>query len=212
MPKRRVWKHRYRRRTVKKATYPPPELKFKDTSIANVPASATGLFMTSLTIIPQGDDEDEREGRKISVTSLTTHIHAFLAAGTTEAEHDHLIMCMVLDTQVNGSTPSALDYVVLNTNDLTFRNLSNSQRFKTLWRRDFDLNYTAAGGNGTAIETVGTNQNITVHYKFKKPLTISYSGVTGATSFTESNGLFLYVQSRHGLASANSQTRVRFYG
>ncbi len=207
-----MWRYKQRRRTVKKAVYPPPELKFHDIPIANVPASATGLFMASLTIIPQGDDQDEREGRKISVTGVATHIHAFLAAGTTEVSHDHLIICLVLDTQVNGATPTALDYVVANTNDLTFRNLSNSQRFKTLWRRDFDLNHTAAGGNGTAIETVSNAVNQTVFYKFKKPLTITYSGTAGSTAQTESNGLFFYVQSRHGLASSNMNCKVRFYG
>ncbi len=198
----------------KGSKFPAPELKFVDVSTAAVPVPSTGVFKSTLVLIPQGDKQSEREGRKVSVVSVATHLHVFLDEGTSEAQHDHVIICLVLDRQTNGALPSATDYVVSATNDTTFRNLSNAGRFKTLWRKDYSLNHQGAGGDGTTNFLVKFSTDDMAFYKFKKPLIIQYNDslTTGVVSTQESNGLFLYVQSRHGFGRVNMQTRVRFYG
>ncbi len=191
-----------------------PELKFFDTTISASPVPSTGVFQNSLVIIPQGDGQSNRDGRKIQVKSLTTHMHFVLdtVASASLAHHDTILVKLVLDTQVNGALPLALDYVVDSTNSLTFRNLANSQRFKTLWARSVNLFPHAAAGDGSTNDSGEYAIDMTVHIKVDVPIYYNASASTGAISTQESNGLFLYFQSRHGEADIFTQTRMRFYG
>ncbi len=207
----------YRQPVKSNGFVPPPELKFIDTSLNLSPVTSTGAFVGSIVIIAEGDGESDRDGRKISVTQVTTKLHLVMdpTAGTgLTGTHNAVKVCLVLDTQVNGATPATLDYEVAPTTFLTFRNLSNSQRFKTLWTRIYTQNTTAAAGDGAVNDTGSTGTDDIIHYKFKTPLIIQYnnSASTGAVSTQESNGLFLYFKGRHNFSNLFTTTRVRFYG
>ncbi len=217
MPGRRAAITRRRANYRRPSRYPAPEHKFFDTTIDLAPVISTSTFNQSLLTIAEGDGENEREGRKISITGITTKIHLILnenSGASLPGTHNAVKVCLVLDTQTNGAIPTTSDYEVLPNTFLSFRNLSNSGRFKTLWTRIYTQNATAAAGDGAVNDSGTFATDDVVHYKFKKPLVIQYNNsvTTGAIASVESNCLFLYFKGRHNFSSIFTNTRVRFYG
>ncbi len=190
------------------------ELKFIDDARNSEPVASTGAFQTSMVVVAQGDGPSTRDGRKIVVTQITTRMHIFLntLAAATLPAHDVMIVCMVLDTQVNGTAPSATDYVTTATSSLTFRNMFNTHRFKTLWRREYTIFPHAAAGNGTANHTGETSYDDIVTWKGSIEIIYNNDSTDGVVGTQESNGIFLYFQSRHGQVSINTNSRLRYYG
>ncbi len=96
------------------------EKKFKDTVVADAVVSATGFISTSLNLVVQGVDEEERIGRKIIIRSISARFEVFLPSLSNIADLDggDVVRIMIfIDKQANGAMPSVTD--ILETGHIT---------------------------------------------------------------------------------------------
>ncbi len=125
------------------------ENKFFDTSVDDAVIAAT-MAITNLGVIPEGDGESERVGRKITVSQVLWKYQCIIPSTAAVANTSDIIkMFLVMDTQTNGAVFTSTDLLDTDVWD-SFRNLSNTQRFKVLWTHDMVLKAQAGAGNGTA--------------------------------------------------------------
>lgn len=109
----------------------PKELKLFDEVETQLPVAAGVVFR--LNDITQGDDYNQRDGRKINLVSLHMQWHYLLAATAVAIELWHAI---VFDCRGAAALPSYLDIFTVDTVQGPFINPSNRERFKILyiWR------------------------------------------------------------------------------
>lgn len=176
------------------------EKKFFDTALSflfdttgEVPATG------QLTLIPQGDTESTRDGRKATIKSIQIRgILSFAPGATVGTGASYLYL--ILDTQCNGAAAAVTD--VFTSNDMTTNmlNLNNSGRFRILkkweWAWNVGAGVSAAYNNATKLLEFYKSCNIPV----------DWSSTTGAITEIRSNNLFL-------MAGANAQDdTVQFTG
>lgn len=185
------------------------ELKFFDTANAwtfdftgEVPATG------QLNIVPQGVNESERIGRKITIKKIDVRLVISPNAATWVGSALRLLL--VQDTQCNGAaaTYSGVAGVLESTDVMAFRNLENVNRFVVHKDWMFVLNPTAG---------VTTSMNLTKKIlKFSKEVSIPIEydsvGTSGALTTTRSNNLFFIARSDNdddSIAVAGV-TRIRY--
>lgn len=193
-----------------------PEKKFWDTALSfaidetgEVPATG------QLCLIPQGDTENTRDGRKCTVESVQIRARAIFAPGAASGAtitHVYLIQ----DTQCNGAAAAAGDVFVnaanppvASTNFTSgMLNLTNSGRFRIL--KHWVHNWNSQAGVTTAYNNV--EKQIEFFKKCKIPL--QFSSTTGALTEIKSNNLFLMAgnSGADDLVSWNGTCRLRFRG
>jgi len=111
-------------------------MKFVDTSgtIAKGVASGQWSDRQLLSGIAQGDDLDQRNGRKACLTSLQLRVTSdFKAADPVNDPISNYIFRYIIfwDKNPNQATPAVTDVVAVNSST-TFKQLDNRQRFKIL--------------------------------------------------------------------------------
>ncbi len=159
------------------------ELKFYDTSLSShaltSPSDATGgecnpSATVNFTTIAQGDGEENRDGRKVTVKSVFINgtIKVPLQTNQTATEGAAVVfLALVHDTQTNGAQ---LDSESVYTNKVAassgaaspMRNLKFSSRFRVLATRRFALEQPQVVYDGTNIEQGG----------YEKPFVLSWRG------------------------------------
>ncbi len=185
------------------------ENKFFDTARASV-AIGTGGTITnlSLNLIPQGVTESTRVGRKCTIKGLFIKGQLFLnevTDGSSSADVARVIIYH--DKQANGTTAAVLD--ILETATLnSFRNLSNSNRFRILHDKTMNLAIPSAAGNGTTQEWGRVMKNFKINKKLSMP--IEFSATTGAITEIRSNNIGVLMISSAGFATVLYTARVRF--
>ncbi len=204
---------RYKTPTRMKAAMDLVEYKFKDTTVDFSSVATTGEVSGSICLIPQGDTESERDGRKCVIKSIWTRLHFFMpvlnAIPTTVNSHEVVKVWCIHDKQANGSVPAATEFLQ-DTEWDTFRNLQNIDRFEILWVRQFSFNPVAGAGDGVATDWTYNTQHINIYKKVNIP--IEYSGTTGSIGTIKSHNIFYVAISEKGLVFCNGRTRVRFVG
>lgn len=186
-----------------------PEKKFFDTALsfdfdltAEVPASG------QLVLIPQGDTESTRDGRKAVIESV--QIRAALsfvpAAAATAATITNL--WLVLDTQCNGAAAAITDVFTSNVASTAMLNLNNSGRFKIL------KHWVHTWGPGAGATTAYNNVFKQLEFYKKCKVPIDWSSTTGAITEIRSNNLFLMAGATgtDDLVHLEGNCRVRFRG
>lgn len=169
-----------------------PELKFFDTAISFLVDDTAEIPATGqLSLIPQGDTQSTRNGRKCIVKSIDIHGTANMvpAAGATAAVVVYFYV--ILDTQCNGAAATVAD---ANTGIFTNANLAianhtlaNGSRFRVLKKWVFAFNSTAGA-------TTAYNNCIVPFAFYKKceiPLEYDAAATTGAITTIRSNNIFL---------------------
>lgn len=206
-----------------------PEKKFYDiditnTNIAGVATNFTtnGVHTNSQTIvgIPQGTTENERIGRKCTVTNIYARLSFdFLANAVSnisagDSSQEMVRVMMYWDKQCNGAAAASTD--LLETNLIhSFRNLANSKRFVVLYDRTFTWNATTTGGgNGTANDSAVVRNNYLVKISKKCFIPIEFLLTTGAlTSNIASNNIAMIIWGKNGnimQIETGSKIRIRF--
>ncbi|AGS36186.1 putative viral capsid [Circoviridae 4 LDMD-2013] len=188
------------------------ELKFLDTSIDDAIVSTTLTVQTAgPNLIPQGTAEDERVGRKVVVKSIHWRYRCLLPSSTSQNDTSEVIRVMLLlDKQCNGSYPGASEILQTNNDWQSFNNLSNKDRFVTLYDKTIALNSMGNGGNGTTNESNEVRHCEEFHKKVNIP--INFDSTTGAVTEIASNNLVVALISEGGLPVFNSNMRIRFEG
>lgn len=183
------------------------ELKFIDLDIDDSSISASGTVFNSVNLIPQGTTESERIGRKCTIKKIGWRFRVHLPAGTIQTGLNTARIIMFLDKQCNGATAAVLN--ILETADFqSFRNLTETGRFRILMDRTYDMNYSAGMGNGTSNDTVGIACSDTLYKDVNIPL--EFSSTTGAITEIRSNNIGILTISSLGVCALESKVRIRF--
>ncbi len=188
------------------------ELKFHDIDLNDTLISLAATITDSVIKIAQGTTESTRVGRKCTIRNIGWKFEILLngtAAANINAV-DVLRVILYLDRQCNGATATATE--ILESDDYqSFNNLSNKQRFYTLMDRTYDLNQTAAAGNGTANDTAPRILSDSFYKKVNIP--VEFSSTTGAITEIRSNNIGVMLISKTGdLMTFASKFRFRFTG
>lgn len=194
----------------------PQEKKFYDTShtftSAASAAFAVGATSPVLTLA-QGTGASQRVGKFIYIHSIDIRGHIKIDGSKQSNSDQPWKICLMLDSQANGSMPSASDVWEDPTDFYGFAQLDNSNRFRTLKciqgiavcnaRRDTDppLNY------------VDRIQKLTKHIRFKTPLKVTYNSTAGAIAEIVQNNLFFTFANNASTAATGTfqmTTRIRY--
>jgi len=153
----------------------------------------TALLNGNLTLlngITQGDDDFERVGRKIQMTSVTIDIECWKDyAGGTSSAPSFCRGVLFLDKYPNGSAPlisELYDTSTLNYNDGAKRNMTYRDRFKVLSDEIFTL---SSSGDQGSMHVVRLHKNINFN--------TTYIG-TADTIAAISNGALYYAMDGDG--------------
>lgn len=187
------------------------ELKFHDVdlSLANIPQ--IGLRNADLLTIAEGNGEEERIGRKITIKSILIRANALLPGGTNLAQASETVRFMVVqDTQANGAQAAATD-VLETANYKAFNNLANSSRFRVMLDKQLTLRCSAGSGNGTTDNHLQNEYNFNFYKKCSIPIEYDNTASTGAISTIRSNNILVFAFGRAGgIADISGKIRFRF--
>ncbi len=167
----------------------------------------------SLVRIANGTSESTRIGRKLTIRSISWRFVINLPeldAGATPGPGDTLRLMLVLDKQANGVLPGVQD--IWEAADFqSFNNLANSQRFKTLMDRTYNLNYLSLASDGVGVVSQATVDRSDSFFKTCN-ITIQYTDnfTTGAISTVRSNNLVMLAASANGVIGIRGKMRMRF--
>lgn len=203
------------------------ERKYYDTSLAatnlNTGAAAwtgneldpTGVLCLSAPA--QGDGATNRDGNKITVTSVEIWGHVDVSVGATgTAVPPNVFLALIQDTQCNGTELNSEDVFTSGTAENAvepLRNMSFGKRFKVLkeWKLS-PTEFDAVVVNGSF-----WTQNFKHYRKLTMPVTFTTaSTAAGVASVASSNALFLIgcIQDNSGTSKyhVSYNARIRFIG
>ncbi len=232
--RRRRFPRRFaRRRNARIGGFLGIELKFYDTSLNSSAIQATtdaslGEQNPSATIalntVTQGDGESQRDGRKITMRSITIDGTITMAGQSGQSASDApipVMIALVLDTQTNGALLNSEDvfknvggFAAVNAS--LMRNLQFIKRFKVLAIRkmSFDsprmTNDTGATGG---VITGGLIKRFHIFVNLKNRQTI-YNGTTETIANITDNSLTMlaWTTSETSAPLINYSARLRFVG
>ncbi len=202
----------------------PLEVKFADIE-SNSDAFATNWATMedatndSISGVAIGDTESSRDGRVYHIHSI--HIKGRIQVASTEmvgTPQPDLFgrICLVLDTQTNGSQLTATDVMVgTGTDDvLAFRNLRHTKRFQVLWDKKWLLR-SFVTNEGAANLYAQQNQSTAIfsfNRRFKTPIKVICSGTDATISSLSDNSLHVIGVANSVGALLSYQARLRFTG
>ncbi len=192
------------------------ELKFKDSTLNDATIATTGTVQVSAVLIAQGTKENERLGRKCVVRSLYATFDICIAlqvGGINGTKGDSVRIMIMLDKQANGAVPAVLD-ILETAQFMSYRNLANSLRFRTLSDKMYTLQRHATENgdvSGQAVDNLETTRIVKISIP-KLNIPLEFNATTGAiTEIRSNNIIFLYI-SKNGIAGIENRTRIRFTG
>ncbi len=188
------------------------ERKFHDVALADTLVSTTGTVHTGINLIAQGVTESTRVGRAAFIKSIFMRMTFQLSESTSQASGSDWVRTIVLlDKQANGALPTVADVITApSIPAFGFNNLANKQRFHILYDKWCHVRIWAAGGNGTAIETMRSREIKSWYKKFKKPVAIEFSSTTGAITEVRSNNFVVISISLQNIIKWDADFRLRF--
>lgn len=186
------------------------ERKFLDTAFADATLAAAMTFYNPM-IVPQGDTESQRIGRKITITSL--HLRGsitLLNATDVTNTSTQFRMRVVVDKQCNGAQFAATD--LLETDAInSFSNLANRNRFMVLYDKTKELSSTGGTATGAAYSFGEVIRKVDCNLKMNLPIEFDNSATTGAITTVRSNYLCVVMQSSTGeIINMSIQARIRY--
>ncbi len=188
-----------------------PEKKFVDLAVNSGPATTGSVILMSL--IPQGDGESQRVGRKAIITDYLFHGHWELTAAQATTTSNRVRIAIVQDTQTNGvAMTAALCWNTAGTADINaFRDLSLIGRFKVLYDKSHVLN-AGISGNGTTSQTGEHHREVRINLKCCIPIEYDASASTGAIGTQQVNSLHLVMWEENATPATLLQgtSRIRY--
>ncbi len=186
------------------------ELKFFDTVVDDAIIAPT-MSIFNLSVIPQGNGESERVGRKITIKKIhMTGIVTLTSPSSGVQTSDCLICMLVQDKQTNGAQFIATDLLDLD-GFRSFRNLANSQRFRVLYKCQYGMRVQGATridegqiifGEDIRIVSIIRVVNIPIEY--------DNSATDGRITSVRTNNIYWVTQSNEGILTSLISCRLRF--
>ncbi len=190
------------------------ELKFHDLDVDDAVVAVAGTIAEdSVLTIAEGNGESERVGRKITVQKLlwayNIGIPALAQVGGGQSQ-DVVRVIVYLDKQTNGLTAGVTD--ILEFDDYqSFRNLSNSGRFRILMDKTHSIKgVTAGAGDGLNNDFGSSEQTYKFAINLTTPIEYDNSATTGAITSMRSNNIGVLLVGKKGIANFVSKMRIRY--
>lgn len=179
--------------------------------------NVTDVSLLLLNGLAQGDDYYNRIGREVMIHSV--HVK-FDAIPSSLINPNQVVMAkLIWDLQANGTNPSGTDIISANANVAAFSsdwsappNLSNRDRFVTLWEKTMVLNGDSYW-SGAAVQWT-PQRKFFEKYKRVNRKTV-YGGTTGAIGSIVTGALYLLLASELATVSqcpavTSGTARIRF--
>lgn len=182
------------KRVVKK--YVNTEYKHHDVTQSGTGVDTTGAIIP-MTLIAQGDDFEDRNGRQIKIISMTGNMNVTQNSSATNTQ---LRAILFIDKEQNGTIPlvSGVDDGVLDSaNVYSLRNMNQTRRFVTLFDKIFSLSATGS-----------TNSTIR-RYK-KLMLKVRYDGTAASQANQKENNIYLLLLSNEATNTPTVKYQFRF--
>ncbi len=185
------------------------EHKFFNTTVSSTPITAA-MIIQNLTVIPEGNGESDRIGRKVTIRSVhikgqMTLIAATALTGTSEKVFAYLVQ----DKQTNGAVFAATD--LLDTDSvISFRNLANTSRFKILLKKTYVFKAGGAAPTGAAFGFSQHTVDININKTCNIVMEYDNSATTGAIGTVRSNNLYWVTQAAGATVNSVIIARVRY--
>lgn len=184
------------------------EKKFHD-QLTTAAAPITGGIVTnssaeaSMLRIPEGNGEEERLGRQITLVNM--NIRGKVSTAPDGNNNGDLVRVIFYqDKQTNGAgvTPSE---ILESVNVLGFNNLSNKSRFRILSDEVFDMNYFSSFG-----DTDRRVQYFSVYKNLNMKVEYSNDSTDGALATIRSNNINCLLVSENTGADSSVEMQIRF--
>lgn len=183
------------------------ELKYVDLASATYACDTTGS-VTALNLIAVGDDNTNRDGRQVTITSVQVRgIIVPQDAGTVSNKARWLL---VWDNAVNSGTIATVADILTAATANSYPLINNANRFTILC----DHSYAAGAVDQTATQAIAMSPTVhNVEYYRKIGSVTQYSGTTAAIGSIQNGGLLLVTIGTQAAGAGSNlvaATRVRF--
>jgi len=175
---------------------------------------------SSLNAVVQGDDDVNRNGRRIYATSIYINGAISSAAQTGVNTHDVVpvvFIALVLDRQTNGAQLNSEDVftnpgAAASLASSPFRNLDYSKRFKVLATRMIKMDQPSAAGYSTTQEQAGQYKNFKIWVNLHN-MPMTYKSNVGDVTDCIDNSLHMIVftQDTSLVPKIQYNSRLRFW-
>lgn len=192
-----------------------PEKKFIDSAfpLVVIDNSQGTMIAETFNQVANGTNQSQRVGRNIIARSIEVKGSILLAAGNTAlgVRENKIRLSLVWDKQTNGQVANVADMITAPDPD-AFTNLSNSDRFVTLWTKLWDLNPTSSFANPNASNAITTSEMRKGFKLYKKlSLPIEFSGTSGVVGEIRSNNLLMFAVSQtNSVVAVSAHARLRY--
>ncbi len=200
------------------------DMSVVDKTIGNATAWTGGeadpTTLDCLNAMATGDTESTRDGRVIHLTSLFMKGNVRRPTQvdqTTGSTASNCFLALVLDTQTNGAQLDSENVYVnpgsdVTTNSMPFRNLQYSKRFRILWSKRIVMPQQVQVYDGTNIENGSSQRQFNIFHKFRRPMKVTFTGVTGTVGVIGDNSLHFVAMCNTTVLKLDYNARLRFKG
>lgn len=185
------------------------ELKFFDTALSfNFDTTGEVPATGQLVLIPQGDTESTRDGRKAIIKSIQIRGNVEYQPAAAANMDSLAFLMVVLDTQTNGAAATISDVFTNSNMSTNLLNLNNSGRFRILMKKQWTFNATAG------VTTAYCQQIRQCEMYTKCNIPIDWNSTAGAITEIKTNNIFLLAGAigSDDLVVFLGNARVRFVG
>lgn len=173
------------------------ELKFSDLELAGATLPTLALAVPILLNgIAAGSDINQRDGRKITMTSVELRGGIYLPSGATTDGFGRIMI--IYDNQTNEAVPPIGSILQTTTNFYTMINRNNYGRYKIIWDEYYNLSLT--GERNVAIKKWIPLKNIMT----------TYANVNNGWADIDRGALFLLAFGSTEIPSLTLTTRVKY--
>ncbi len=189
------------------------ELKFLDTDQDDAVVAIGGVIFDTINGIPQGTDQSERIGRKITLKSINMHYEVSLPAVNGAASPDGgdvVRMIVYLDKQCNGAASTSADILAGGADHQAFRALANTSRYIVFMDKFIDINRKTLCSTQNADTFDHSRQFISGKFYKKVNIPLEYGGVGATVAELRSNNVGVLLMTATGVAGYACKTRIRY--
>ncbi len=200
------------------------ERKFIDTEVNAFAFATTWTTMEDtipdcISSVAQADTESSRDGRVYTILSVYLKMKVFVQAQEESiAPLPDIIgrVVLVLDTQTNKVQLTATDVMDASAtaDELAFRNLHNTKRFKVFWDHSFkiDLFQVSQGAINLFAHGQKSTEIVTYYKKFNPPIVVKCIDQNATVASVSDNSLHIIGVANGSQALLTMTTRCRFIG
>lgn len=187
------------------------------TNIVADPGTST-LIRFGICEIRQGNGDEERIGRQITVMGIDIKGYLTLERTFAAVETSDVITCyLIVDNQSNGATFAANEFLDVDQQTSMYK-MSNLQRFTILRRQTWVLKSPSGAGISAPIINGDAGAGSTVFGRDTKyfewmvsiPQVIDYTGVDGDEGEVPGKNIYFCWHSRRGLVAAETVIRTKY--